>query len=80
VRWKVLDGDGEGWGSGEIRFALSADGDQTYVQFAHTGWTTIEGALPHCTTKWGVFLLSLKDLLERGEGRPFPRDVQINLA
>ena len=37
------------------------------VQFMH-----------HCTTKWGTFLLSLKQLLESGTGAPEPRDVQIS--
>ncbi|MDT4925124.1 MAG: hypothetical protein QOG01_2837, partial [Pseudonocardiales bacterium] len=29
-------------------------------------------------TKWGVFLLSLKSLLETGEGAPEPRDIKID--
>jgi hypothetical protein len=32
----------------------------------------------HCSTKWAVFLLSLKALLETGAGSPFPHDTQIN--
>jgi hypothetical protein len=31
----------------------------------------------HCSTKWATFLLSLKDLVERSEGRPEPRDTKI---
>jgi len=31
----------------------------------------------HCSTKWATFLLSLKDYVERGEGRPEPRDTKI---
>ena len=30
------------------------------------------------TTKWGSFLMSLKSLVETGEGAPSPRDVQIS--
>ena len=32
----------------------------------------------HCSTKWAVFLMSLKSLLESGIGNPEPRDVQIS--
>jgi hypothetical protein len=32
----------------------------------------------HCSTKWGTFLMSLKRLLETGEGAPDPRDVHIS--
>jgi hypothetical protein len=32
----------------------------------------------HCSTKWATFLLSLKDWLERAEGRPAPYDVKIH--
>jgi hypothetical protein len=32
----------------------------------------------HCSTKWAVFLMSLKSLLETGTGAPDPRDVKID--
>jgi hypothetical protein len=32
----------------------------------------------HCSTKWAVCLLSLKQLLETSAGAPFPRDVKID--
>jgi hypothetical protein len=28
--------------------------------------------------KWATFMLSLKDLVEKGQGRPSPRDVKID--
>ncbi len=34
----------------------------------------------HCSTKWAVFLMSLKDLLEKSDGRPAPRDVKIHVG
>jgi len=34
----------------------------------------------HCSTKWATFLLSLKDWLERDEGRPVPYDVKIHVG
>jgi len=32
----------------------------------------------HCSTKWGVFLLSLKSLLETGKGSPHPNDLKLD--
>jgi hypothetical protein len=32
----------------------------------------------HCSTKWAVFLLSLKDLLEKDKGQSAPDDVAVN--
>jgi hypothetical protein len=32
----------------------------------------------HCSTKWGVFLMSLKSLLETGKGAPAPNDIKID--
>ena len=42
------------------------------------GWREETGMFAHCSTKWAVFLLSLKDLLETGKGRPAPDDVPIH--
>jgi hypothetical protein len=33
----------------------------------------------HCSTKWATFLLSLRDLIEKAEGRPLPHDVKIQV-
>src|SRR6185437_3685122 len=32
----------------------------------------------HCSTKWGIFLMSLKSILETGKGAPYPNDVKID--
>lgn len=32
----------------------------------------------HCSTKWAMFLMSLKSLVETGKGAPYPEDVQIS--
>ena len=32
----------------------------------------------HCSTKWAVFLLSLKALLEAGKGSPNPNDFKLD--
>jgi hypothetical protein len=32
----------------------------------------------HCSTKWAVFLLSLKLLIERGNGAPWPNEINLD--
>jgi len=79
VRWKAVGNRSmDEWDSTEVAFSLGSDGKQTYVNFSHAGWQRDNGFLPHCSTKWAVFMLSLKDLLEKGKGQPAPDDVEIN--
>jgi len=79
VRWKANGNESvEEWAGTEITFSLSADEKQCYVRFSHSGWRKASGILPHCSTKWAIFMLSLKDFLEKGKGQPAPNDVQIN--
>ncbi len=34
--------------------------------------------MSHCSTKWAIFLMSLKSLVETGRAAPYPNDVQIS--
>lgn len=77
VVWEVVGGPEE-WLGTTVSFDLSVDGNYTVVLFAHRGWAEPVEFMHHCTTKWGVFLLSLKELLETGRGRPEPHDVKID--
>src|SRR5580692_2794630 len=44
----------------------------------HQGWKEPVEFMHHCSTKWGVFLLSLKSLLETGKGAPWPNEVKLD--
>jgi hypothetical protein len=57
---------------------LRQDGVYTIVLFEHRGWAEPVEFMNHCSTKWAVFLLSLKQLLETGHGSPDPDDVPIS--
>ncbi|WP_315983248.1 hypothetical protein [Aliamphritea spongicola] len=48
------------------------------VRFRHANWEEATDFMAHCTTKWAVFLLSLKALIETGTGQPFPDDIHID--
>ncbi len=77
VRWAVSDGPPE-WIGTTVTWELREDGDWTTVLFAHEGWKEPVEFMRHCSTKWGVFLMSLKALVETGEGAPDPRDVKVD--
>ncbi len=76
VLWEVVDGPEE-WIGTTVSFDLQQVDDYTIVMFKHMGWKEPVEFMHHCTTKWGVFLMSLKSLLETGEGAPDPRDVKV---
>lgn len=77
VRWRCTGGDSQ-WVDTEITFSLRDDKKQILVDFSHSKWDEPTELFRHCSTKWAVFLLSLKDLVEKGEGRPAPNDIHIN--
>ncbi len=77
VRWEVVGG-AEEWIGTHVTWDLRQDGDYTIVVFKHEGWREPVEFMHHCSTKWATFLLSLKELLETGEGAPAPRDVKID--
>ncbi|WP_333770263.1 SRPBCC family protein [Streptomyces sp. IBSBF 2435] len=77
VRWEVVAGPEE-WVGTHVRWELRQDGDWTIVLFTHEGWREPVEFMHHCSTKWAAFLLSLKQLLETGEGAPDPHDTRIS--
>ena len=77
VRWRCVDGPPE-WVGTSVTFDLSRGKGQTVVLFTHAGWKKPVEFMHHCSTKWATFLLSLRDLLESGRGRPTPRDLKIH--
>lgn len=77
VLWQVVDGPQE-WIGTQVSWDLRREGDYTIVLFKQAGWKEPVEFMHHCSTKWAVFLLSLKALVETGKGTPFPGDVKID--
>jgi hypothetical protein len=77
VLWQVVDGPKE-WIGTRVSFDLKQEGDWTIVLFEHQGWKEPVEFMHHCSTKWAVFLLSLKSLLETGGGSPHPNDIKLD--
>jgi len=79
VVWKSPRGQGsDEWEDTEVSFDLSTDDKQTLIQFRHTGWRASTDFQGHCSMRWAVFLLSFKDVMERGKGRPYPYDLEVH--
>lgn len=77
VRWRVVGGPDE-WIGTEIGWRLDQRGRYTIVDFTHSAWHEPTELMRECSTKWATFLMSLKELVETGRGRPAPDDVQIS--
>jgi uncharacterized protein YndB with AHSA1/START domain len=79
VRWKCISGPEE-WVGTEVLFRLKRKEGQTFILFMHADWREPVEFMYHCSTKWATFLLSLRDWLEGGQGRPTPHDLKIHVG
>lgn len=77
VRWRFIAGPPE-WLGTEVTFDLSREGDSTLILFGHRNWREPVEFMAHCSMKWATFLLSLRDLVEVGTGKPSPDDLKID--
>lgn len=77
LNWEVIDGPAE-WIGTKVSFELKQEDDYTIVLFKHAGWKEPVEFMHHCSTKWATFLMSLKALVETGQGAPHPNDVMID--
>ena len=83
IEWKCIDEPGEWSFHGtNITFKLSEEiveyydnKKMTVVNFIHSGFKSTDDFYTGSNTRWGFFLLSLKDLLEKGKGSPVPDDI-----
>jgi uncharacterized protein YndB with AHSA1/START domain len=77
VQWRCTAGPQE-WVGTDLIFDLHEEGGYTIVRFGHRRWREAVEFMEHCSMKWATFLLSLKDLVETGQGRPAPADLKID--
>ena len=77
VLWQAIDGPKE-WIGTKVSWELKQEGDYTIILFKHQGWKEPVEFMHHCSTKWAIFLMSLKSLVETGKGAPYPNDIKID--
>jgi len=79
VHWRCTRGPEE-WLGSDVIFRLEWKDNQTYVLFEHAKWKKPTPFMHHCSTKWGTFLLSLRDAIEHNTGKPSPNDLGIHVG
>ena len=77
VHWRFQSGPEE-WVGTDVVFTLFQNAEYTIVLFSHEKWREFVEFTAHCSMKWATFLLSLRDLVETGKGKPSPDDVKID--
>jgi uncharacterized protein YndB with AHSA1/START domain len=77
VLWEVIDGPAE-WVGTKLSWEVRQEGDYAILLFRHQDWKAPVEFMHHCSTKWAIFLMSLKALMETGKGAPHPHDVKID--
>ena len=80
VRWKVAGGLSQDWMGTELEFKIFPnDEGKMLLHFRHSQWKEDARSFAHCSMGWAIFLLSLKEFIETGKGRPHPYDMPVNL-
>ncbi len=79
VRWRAKQGGAPGWTDTQLEFKVIRDLSKTFLHLRHSNWREEAALFPHCSMGWAIFLLSLKEFVETGKGRPFPYDMPVNL-
>jgi Activator of Hsp90 ATPase homolog 1-like protein len=77
VMWEVMKGPVE-WIGTKVSFDLRQSGEYSIVIFKHQGWKEPVEFMHHCSTKWAMYLMSLKAFVETGKGLPNPDDIHIS--
>lgn len=79
VRLKCVSGPGP-WQDSELLFELEQSDEQVFLTLTHLNNNSSEDEFLYFSTKWPIYLLSLKDLIETGSGRPYPHDIKIHFG
>ncbi len=79
VSWSAKQGGTPDWEGTQIAFRIFQDEGKTFLHFRHSNWRDDAKMFPHCSLGWAIFLLSLKEFVETGKGRPFPYDMPVNM-
>jgi uncharacterized protein YndB with AHSA1/START domain len=77
VVWQVVGGP-QDWIGTKVIWELKQEDDYVIVLFKHEGWKEPVEFMGHCSTKWAIFLMSLKSMLETGQGAPWPNDTRVS--
>jgi uncharacterized protein YndB with AHSA1/START domain len=74
VKWRVTN---SAWPGNVVEFELKPESKHTRLTFVHRGFAEADQRYASATTRWGSYLLSLKQYLETGKGAPNPDDIDL---
>ncbi len=66
------------WLESQLVFTLQDTEDQVFVTLLHSNNKADDASFLYFSTKWPLYLLSLRDFIETGKGRPYPDDIKIH--
>lgn len=78
VRWRATEKGLSDWTGTILEFKIFRQGDVTYLHLRHSNWREDAEMYAQCNTDWAFYLLSLREFVEKGKGRPFPNDILNN--
>jgi len=78
VRWTATEKGLSDWAGTFLEFKIFRQDDLTYLHFRHSNWREGAEMYAQCNTDWAFYLLSLREFVEKGKGRPFPNDILNN--
>lgn len=71
AKWQITNA---AWPGDTIEFDLNPEEKLTRLFFAHRRFARADQRYASATTRWGYYLLSLKQYVETGKGTPNPDD------
>ena len=79
VRLRCVSGPGP-WQDSRLDFAFERDEKQVWVGLIHENPSAAEDDFVYFSTKWPIYLLSLRDFIETGTGTPYPNETKIHIG
>ena len=79
VHLHCVSGPGS-WQDCDLTFSFKQDTDQVWIDLVHENAAASDDDFLYFTTKWPCYLLSLRDFIETGKGRPYPNDIKIHVG
>ena len=79
IEFQCVKGPGP-WQGSDLLFELEQAKRQVFITLTHKNDDSNEEDFLYFSTKWPCYLLSLRDLVETGKGRPYPDDIKIHVG
>ncbi len=78
VRLECVSGPGS-WQNSQLDFIFQQDEKQVWVELIHENQDASDNDFVYFSTKWPIYLLSMRDFIQTGTGTPYPRETKIQI-